>query len=49
MAATTLLQNFTTIEPGQIRSASRLAFSSGPAGSGTAWLPTRANQRCRLS
>jgi hypothetical protein len=48
MAAAPLLQNFTTIEPGQIRSASRLASSSGPAGSRTTWLPTRANQRCRL-
>ena len=40
MAAAPLLRNFTTIDPGQIRSASRLAFSSGPAGNGTAWLPT---------
>jgi hypothetical protein len=48
MAAAPLLQNFTTIEPGQIRSASRLASSSGPAGSRTTRLPTRANQRCRL-
>jgi hypothetical protein len=32
MAAAPLLRNFPAIEPGQIRSASRLALSSDPAG-----------------